>query len=55
MTVAGTGEHARLIGECVQRLDIFRLSRQLATLDTIFRRLTDDRSASLPATGPARR
>ena len=55
MTVAGTGEHARLIGECVRRLDIFRLSRQLATLDTIFRRLTDDRSASLPATVPARR
>lgn len=47
--IAGTVQHAALIGACLQRLDIFRLSRQLATVDQTIRRLTDDHSACLPA------
>jgi hypothetical protein len=39
--IAGTARHAELIAECTFRLGIFRLSRQLATIDTILRRLTD--------------
>lgn len=46
--IAGTDRHAGLIGDCVKRLGIFRLSRQLATIDSILRRLTDD----LPACPP---
>jgi hypothetical protein len=47
--IAGTTQHAELIRSCLQHLGIFRLSRQLATLDQITRRLTYDKSACLPA------
>jgi hypothetical protein len=33
--LAGTTAHAQLIGECVRRLEVFRLSRQLHLLDAI--------------------
>ena len=36
--IAGTAEHAALIGQCTGRLGIFRLSRQLAIIETILRR-----------------
>jgi hypothetical protein len=36
--IAGTAEHAALIGDCTARLGIFRLSRQLAVIETILRR-----------------
>lgn len=36
--IAGTAEHAALIGNCVRRLGIFRLSRQLAVIEAILRR-----------------
>jgi hypothetical protein len=36
--IAGTAEHAALIGECTARLGIFRLSRQLAVIENILRR-----------------
>jgi hypothetical protein len=36
--IAGTAEHAALIGECTARLGVFRLSRQLAVIETILRR-----------------
>ena len=35
--VAGTAEHAALIGDCTARLGIFRLSRQLPVVETILR------------------
>ncbi len=38
--IAGTAEHAALIGDCTARLGIFRLSRQLAVIETILRRPT---------------
>jgi hypothetical protein len=53
--LAGTARHADPLASCLRRLDIFRLSRQLATLDQIIRRLTDDRSACLPVSEPAGR
>lgn len=43
--IAGTTDHAALITECVRMLDPFRLSRQLAVIDRILRRLTDASSA----------
>jgi hypothetical protein len=36
--IAGTSGHAALIGDCVGRLGIFRLSRQLAVIEAILRR-----------------
>jgi hypothetical protein len=33
--IAGTGEHAALIAECLRALDIFRLSRQVDVLDDL--------------------
>ena len=36
--IAGTAEHAALIDNCIGRLGIFRLSRQLAVIDAILRR-----------------
>jgi hypothetical protein len=36
--IAGTAEHAALIAQCTRRLGIFRLSRQLAVIETILRR-----------------
>jgi hypothetical protein len=50
--IAGTDRHAALIAECIQMLGIFRLSRQLATINRILRRLSDD-SPACPAVHPA--
>lgn len=33
--IAGTAEHARLLEACLHKLDVFRLSRQLQTLDRV--------------------
>jgi hypothetical protein len=53
--IAGTSGHADLIARCIAMLGIFRLSRQIATIDRILRRLTDAGSAcSLPCPAPAR-
>jgi len=41
----GTARHRDLIADCLARLDTFRLSRQLRTLDQILRRTADDCSA----------
>ena len=41
LDIAGTARHAELIAACLDRLGVFRLSRQLRTLDQILRRLTD--------------
>jgi hypothetical protein len=46
--VAGTPCHADLIAACIARLGIFRLSRQLATIESVLRRLTDGSHASTP-------
>jgi len=51
--IAGTARHAELIRDCLQHLGIFRLSRQLAALDQIIRRLTHDHSACLPSPAAA--
>ncbi|WNV84929.1 hypothetical protein [Umezawaea sp. Da 62-37] len=40
--ITGTAEHAELIADCLQALDVFRLSRQLDVLD----RLLSTRTAS---------
>jgi hypothetical protein len=37
--ITGTSQHARLIADCIGKLDIFRLSRQISTIDDILRRL----------------
>jgi hypothetical protein len=53
--IAGTSAHADLIARCVAMLGVFRLSRQIATIDRIIRRLTDASSACLqPWPAPAR-
>lgn len=54
LDIAGTARHAELITACLDQLDVFRLSRQLGTLDQILRRLTDARSAC-PHPRPAAR
>jgi hypothetical protein len=33
--IEGTGEHAALIGRCLERLELFRLSRQVAALESV--------------------
>jgi hypothetical protein len=35
ITVAGTARHAELLATCLDRLDLFRLSRQLDTIDRV--------------------
>jgi hypothetical protein len=35
MPIVGTAQHAELLAECLQRLDLFRLSRQLDTVDQV--------------------
>ncbi len=45
LDIAGTARHAELIAACLDRLGVFRLSRQLRILDQILGRLTDARSA----------
>jgi hypothetical protein len=53
--IAGTSGHADLIARCIAMLGVFRLSRQIATIDRILRRLTDAGSACpLPCPAPAR-
>lgn len=53
--IAGTSGHAELIARSIAMLGIFRLSRQIATIDRILRRLTDASSAcSPPCPAPAR-
>jgi tRNA pseudouridine-54 N-methylase len=53
--IAGTSGHADLIARCIAMLGIFRLSRQIATIDRIIRRLTDASSVcSQPCRAPAR-
>ncbi|HZM80509.1 MAG TPA: hypothetical protein VFC19_32635 [Candidatus Limnocylindrales bacterium] len=37
--IAGTAEHADLLRRCLQRLDLFRVSRQIA----VFEQVLDDR------------
>jgi hypothetical protein len=39
--IAGTPSHAQLLAICLDRLNIFRLSRQLTTLELVLERLTD--------------
>ena len=38
-SIAGTEKHAALIGECLRRLDLFRLSTQVATVEAVLRDL----------------
>jgi len=38
--IAGTSEHARLIAACLARLELFRLTRQAAALDTVLDQIT---------------
>jgi hypothetical protein len=46
--ITGTSGHADLIARCIAMLGIFRLSRQVATIDRIIRRLIDASSACPP-------
>jgi hypothetical protein len=41
--IAGTDEHAELIGACLDRVSVFRLSRQITTLDHILQNLTGEK------------
>lgn len=52
---AGTAWHAAALAACVERLGIFRLSRQIATLNRVLERLTDASPACLPAAPAPRR
>jgi hypothetical protein len=45
-TIAGTGKHADLIADCLQKLDQFRLSRQLSALAIVLDRLTNEARAA---------
>lgn len=45
--IAGTGRHAELIGACLHRLSIFRLSHQVSALNRILGKLTDAPTAFL--------
>src|SRR5207245_7412856 len=42
LDIARTARHAELIAACLDRLSVFRLSRQLRALDQILGRLADD-------------
>jgi hypothetical protein len=55
LDIAGTARHAELVAACLDRLGVFRLSRQLRTLDQILGRLTDDCSACPRPGAPAGR
>lgn len=52
LKIAGTIGHTALIADCIGRLDMFRLSRQLETLDRVLRRMTDG-SRACPRPLPA--
>ena len=39
--IAGTPAHAQLLAACLDRLSIFRLSRQITAVDHILERLAD--------------
>jgi len=41
LAIAGTPGHARLLAACLDRLGIFRLSRQITALDRVLERLAD--------------
>jgi hypothetical protein len=43
-TIAGTSAHAELIAACLERLSVFRLSRQMAAVDRILARLAEKES-----------
>jgi hypothetical protein len=53
--IAGTPRHAGLIADCLGMLRIFRLSRQVNTVDRILRRFTDGFSACPDPGSPAAR
>jgi len=53
--IAGTPRHAGLIADCLGMLGIFRLSRQVTTVNRILRRLTDGFSACPDPGSPAAR
>lgn len=53
--IAGTARHAGLIAACLDRLSIFRLSRQVTALDRILGNLTHGPAVFLPAAPPASR
>ncbi len=36
MEIAGTAQHADLLRSCLAKLDLFRVTRQLRTLDRVF-------------------
>jgi hypothetical protein len=46
--IAGTSEHARLIAGCLDRLELFRVSRQAAALDTVLDQVTARPAAARP-------
>jgi hypothetical protein len=39
--IAGSPAHAELIGACLRHLDLFRLSRQIATINQTLEHLND--------------
>lgn len=45
LALAGTSEHERLLSECLERLKIFQLTRQLDVIDRQFAHLTQRRAA----------
>jgi hypothetical protein len=53
--IAGTPAHAGLIGACLDRLSVFRLSHQVAALNRILWKLTDAPAAFLRNTSPSSR
>jgi hypothetical protein len=53
--IAGTARHADLIAACLDRLSIFRLSRQVTALHRILGKLTHGPAVLLPATRPVAR
>jgi hypothetical protein len=55
LDIAGSARHAELISVCLDRLGVFRLSRQMDTLDQILGRLTDACSACPRPGATARR
>jgi hypothetical protein len=53
--IAGTTRHPGLVADCLGMLGIFRLSRQVTTVNRVLRRLTDGFAACPdPTAAPAR-
>lgn len=44
--IAGTAQHADLLRDCLDRLDLFRLSRQVQTIDRVLATRASDRAAA---------